>query len=127
MRLARRPLWRTRPRHVPALRYGRRYPYEGKLTCLSPSGRRVPAPRGTPVDVCYRVWRLSFKRPKGPIRYVHLLKLKVAKKGRLRVGPRFRTGRTILFRYHGPYAELAKAKLRLAVPPASRRPPWGPR
>ena len=57
MRLAKRPLWHTRPRHVPVLRYGR----------------------------------------------------------------------TVLFRYHGPRKELAKAKLRLAISPRTRKPPWGPR
>jgi hypothetical protein len=127
MRLARKPLWRTRPHHVPVLRYGRRYPYKGKLTCLNPSGKRVPAAKGTPVEVYYRVWHLSFKRPKGPVKYVRLRKIKVGKKGRLRVGLRFKTGRTILFRYHGPYSELAKSKLRLAIPPRTRKPPWGPR
>jgi len=38
-----------------------------------------------------------------------------------------RYGRTVLFRYHGPLKELAKAKLRLAIPPRTRKPPWGPR
>jgi hypothetical protein len=127
MRLARKPLWRTRPHHVPVLRYGRFYPYKGKLTCLAPSGKRVPAPRGTPVEVYYRVWHLSFKRPKGRVKYVRKATIKVHKKGRLAIKMRFKTGRTILFRYHGPYAELAKSKLRLAIPPATRKPPWGPR
>jgi hypothetical protein len=127
MRLASRPLWYTRPHHVPVLRYGRRYPYRGKLTCLTPSGKRVPAPKGTPVEVYYRVWRLSFKRPRGPVRYVRIRELAVGRKGRLRVGLGFKSGRTILFRYHGPDGELAKSKLRVAVPPRTRRPPWGPR
>jgi hypothetical protein len=89
-----------------------------------PAGASPASVSGVPTDFDTRAVPDGSHRP---IRYVHLLKLKVAKKGRLRVGPRLRTGRTILFRYHGPYAELAKAKLRLAVPPASRRPPWGPR
>jgi hypothetical protein len=127
MRLARRPLWHTRPHHVPVLRYGRRYPYKGRLTCLAPSGKRVAAPKGTRVGVYYRVWHLSFKRSRGPVRYVRLREIKVGKKGRLRVGLRFKTGRTILFRYQGPDGELAKSKLRLAIPPAARKPPWGPR
>jgi hypothetical protein len=127
MRLARKPLWRTRPHHVPVLRYGRFYPYKGRLTCLAPSGKRVSAPRGTAVGVYYRVWHLSFKRPKGRVKYVRKATIKVHKEGRLAIKMRFRTGRTILFRYHGPYAELAKSKLRLAIPPATRKPPWGPR
>ena len=127
MHLARRPLWHTRPRHVPVLRYGRRYPLKGKLTCLAPSGKRVPAAKGTRVDVYYRVWHLSFKRHHGPVKFFHLRKIKVRKKGRLKVGLGFRSGRTILFRYRGPAGEQAKAKLRLAVPPRTRKPPWGPR
>lgn len=127
MRLARKPLWHTRPRHVPVLRYGRRYPFKGKLTCRAPSGKRVPAAKGTPVAVYYRVWHHSFKRPHGPVKYVRVRKMKVGKKGRVKIKLGFRSGRTVLFRYYGPRRELAKAKLRLAVPPRSRRPPWGPR
>jgi hypothetical protein len=127
MRLARRPLWHTRPRYVPVLRYGGRYPVKGKLTCLAPSGKRIPAARGTRVDVYYRVWHLSFKRRHGPVKFFHLRKIKVRKKGRLKVGLGFRSGRTVLFRYLGPAGERAKAKLRLAVPPRTRKPPWGPR
>jgi len=127
MRLARRPLWHTRPRHVPVLRYGRRYPYKGKLTCRSVSGKRFLAPRGTPVHVYFRVWHLSFKRYHGPVRFRHVRRVKVGKKGRLKLRLGFRSGRTVLFRYHGPLKELAKAKLRLAIPPATRKPPWGPR
>jgi hypothetical protein len=126
MRLARKPLWRTRPHHVPVLRYGRRYPYKGKLTCLAPSGKRVPAARGTAVELYYRVWHLSFKRRHGPVKYIRLRRIKVGKKGHLKVRLGFRSGRTILFRYYGPYSELAKAKLRLAIPPRTRKPPWGP-
>jgi len=127
MHLARRPLWHTRPRHVPVLRYGRRYPYKGKLICLAASGKRVPAARGTRVEVYYRVWHLSFKRRHGPVKFIHLRKIRVRKKGRLKVNLGFRSGRTVLFRYYGPGGELAKAKLRLAVPPRTRKPPWGPR
>ena len=127
MHLARKPLWHTRPRHVPVLRYGRHYPYKGKLTCLGASGKRVPAATGTRVKVYYRVWNMSFKRHHGPVKFYLLRKIKVRKKGRLKVSLGFRSGRTILFRYHGPGGELAKAKLRLAVPPRTRKPPWGPR
>jgi hypothetical protein len=127
MHLARKPLWHTRPRHVPVLRYGRHYPYKGKLTCRAPSGKRVPATKGTPVQVYYRVWHHSFKRPHGPVKYYKLRRIKVRRKGRLKVSLGFRSGRTILFRYNGPRGELAKAKLRLAVPPRTRKPPWGPR
>ena len=127
MRLARRPLWHTRPRHVPVLRYGRRYPYRGKLTCRAASGKRFLAPRGTPVDVYFRVWHLSFKRYHGPVKFSHVRRVKVGKKGRLKLRLGFRSGRTVLFRYHGPRKELARAKLRLAVPPRTRKPPWGPR
>ena len=127
MRLAKRPLWHTRPRHVPVLWYGHRYPYRGKLTCRSASGKRFLAPRGTPVHVYFRVWHLSFKRYHGPVRFRHVRRVKVGKKGRLNLKLGFRAGRTVLFRYHGPLKELAKAKLRLAVPPRTRKPPWGPR
>ncbi len=127
MHLARKPLWYTRPRHVPVLRYGRHYPYKGKLTCLAASGKRVPAATGTRVKVYYRVWNMSFKRHHGPVKYYLLRKIKVRKKGLIKVSLGFRSGRTILFRYNNPGGELAKAKLRLAVPPRSRKPPWGPR
>jgi hypothetical protein len=127
MHLAKKPLWHTRPRHVPVLWYGRRYPYRGKLTCRSASGKRFLAPRGTPVEVYFRVWHLSFKRRHGPVKFRHVRRIKVGRKGRLNTRLGFKSGRTVLFRYHGPLRELAKAKLRLAIPPASRKAPWGPR
>ncbi len=125
MRLARKPLWRTRPRHVPVLRFGRRYPFRGRLTCLV-SGRRVSAPDGTAVGVFYRVWRRSFDRHRGPVRAVRRGTIKV-RRGRLGVKLGFRSGRTILFRYRAPDGETARASLRIAIPPRTRRPPWGPR
>lgn len=125
MHLARKPLWHTRPHYVPVLRYGRRYPYRGRLTCMR-SGRRVSAPRGLQVGVFYRVWHLSFKRPWGPVKKLHRATLSVGKGGRLWLKLGFRSGRTLIFRYHDPSGRLAKAKLRLAVPPRTRRPPWGP-
>ena len=127
MHLAKKPLWHTSPRHVPVLWYGHRYPYRGKLTCRSAKGKRFLAPRGTPVEVYFRVWHLSFKRYHGPVKFRHVRRIKVGKKGRLNTKLGFRSGRTVLFRYHGPRKELAKAKLRLAVPPRTRKPPWGPR
>jgi hypothetical protein len=127
MRLAAKPLWRTHPHHVPVLRSGRPYPYGGRLTCLTSSDERKPVPKGTRVGVFYRVWHRSFKRPRGPVRYQRLRKIKVRSGGRLKLRLRFRSGRTILFRYRGPEGETAKAKIRIAVPPRTRRPPWGPR
>jgi hypothetical protein len=127
MHLAKKPLWHTRPRHVPVLWYGHRYPYRGKLTCRSAKGKRFLAPRGTPVEVYFRVWHLSFKRHHGPVKFRHVRRIKVGRKGRLNTKLGFKSGRTVLFRYHGPLRELAKAKLRLAVPPRTRKPPWGPR
>jgi hypothetical protein len=111
---------------VPVLRYGRRYAYRGRLTCMF-SGRRVSAPRGLHVGVFYRVWRRSFKRPWGPVQKLHRATLRVRKHGRLWLKLGFRSGRTLIFRYRDPGGRLAKAKLRLAVPPSTRRPPWGPR
>jgi hypothetical protein len=126
MHLARKPLWYTRPHYVPVLRYGRRYAYRGRLTCMR-SGRRVSAPRGLGVGVFYRVWHLSFKRPWGPVQKLKRAMLRVGKHGRLWLKLGFRSGRTLIFRYRDPGGQLAKAKLRLAVPPRTRRPPWGPR
>jgi len=127
MRLAKRPLWHTRTRHVPVLWYGHRYPYRGKLTCRSAKGKRFLAPRGTPVTIYFRVWQLSFKRYRGPVRFRRVRTVRVGRKGRINTKLRFKSGRTVMFRYHGPRSELAKAKLRLAIPPKSRKPPWGPR
>jgi len=127
MHLAKKPLWHTRPRHVPVLWYGHRYPYRGKLTCRSAKGKRFLAPRGTPVTIYFRVWQLSFKRYHGPVKFRRVRTIRVGKKGRINTKLGFKSGRTVMFRYRGPRKELAKAKLRLAVPPRTRRPPWGPR
>jgi hypothetical protein len=115
MRLARRPLWHTRPRHVPVLRFRQRYLFKGRLTCRA-EGRRVPAPNGTPVKVFYRIWELTFKRHRGPVRKVRKGAIRVHKGGRLRVRLGFPTGRTIIFRYRRANA-LARSKLRVAVAP----------
>jgi hypothetical protein len=124
MRLAARPLWYTR-RHVAVLRFRRRYPFRGRLTCLV-SGHRLSAPEGTRVGVFYRVWRRSFDRHRGPVRRLQKATLRV-RNGRLRIKLGFRSGRTLIFRYRAQNGEVAKAKIRLAVPPRSRRRPWGPR
>jgi hypothetical protein len=120
MRLARpRPQWRTRPKRVPVLRFGGHYIYTGRLTCRV-SGHRVSAPRGTPVNVFYRVWELTFKRRRGPVRKLRKRPIRVRKGGRLRVRlGGFRSGRTLFFRYrHGE--DRARAKVRVAVAPRGR-------
>jgi len=117
MRLARpRPQWFTRPKHVPVLRFGARYVYRGRLTCRV-SGHRAAAPRGTPVDVFYRVWKRTFKRRRGPVRRLRKRPVRVRKGGRLsvRLGG-FRSGRTLFFRYR--LGKLrTRAKVRVAVAP----------
>ena len=111
-----RPRWFTHPKHVPVLRFGGRYVYKGQLTCRV-SGRRVPAPGGTPVNVFYRVWELTFKRNRGPVRKLRKLPIRVRKHGRLRVRlGGFRSGRTLIFRYRQGTA-MTRAKLRVAVAP----------
>ena len=117
MRLYRpRPRWFTHPKHVPVLRFGGRYTYKGRLTCKV-SGRRVSAPKGTPVNVFYRVWELTFKRKRGPVRKLRKRPIRVRKGGRLRVKlGGFRTGRTLYFRYRQGTA-MTKAKVRVAVAP----------
>lgn len=120
MRLARpRPQWFTRPRYVPVLRFGGHYIYKGRLTCRV-GGRRVSAPRGTPVNVFSRVWELTFKRHRGPVRKLRKRPIRVRKGGRLRVRlGGFRSGRTLFFRYrHGK--DRTRAKVRVAVAPRGR-------
>lgn len=120
MRLARpRPQWFTRPRHVPVLRYGGHYIYKGRLTCKV-GRRRVNAPKGTPVNVFSRVWELTFKRHRGPVRKLRKRPIRVRKGGRLRVRlGGFRTGRTLYFRYRRG-KERTRAKVRVAVAPRGR-------
>jgi hypothetical protein len=119
MRLAQRPLWYTRPRHVPVLGFGRRYAFKGRLTCRV-AGRRVSAPRGTPVNVFYRVWELTFKRHRGPVKKLRKRPIRVRKGGRLKVRlGGFRSGRTLIFRYRRGNA-VARSKPRVAVAPRGR-------
>jgi hypothetical protein len=122
MRLAVKPLWRTRPGKLPVLRFGVRHPYRGQLTCRV-GGRRVAAAVGTPVHVVYRIWRnTTFKRHKGPVRRVRKTPIETQRGGRLAVRLGFPTGRTIIFSYRSSNGELARVKLRIAVarpdPPA---------
>ena len=120
MGLARpRPQWFTRPKFVPVLRFGGHYIYKGRLTCRV-RGRRVSAPRGTPVNVFSRVWELTFKRHRGPVRKLRKRPIRVRKGGRLRVRlGGFRSGRTLFFRYHRD-EDHARAKVRVAVAPRGR-------
>jgi len=117
MHLARpRPQWFTRPKFVPVLRYGGHYIYRGWLTCRV-RGRRVYAPRGTPVNVFYRVWELTFKHRRGPVRKLRKRPIKVRKGGRLRVRlGGFRSGRTLFFRYRRG-RDRTHARVRVAVAP----------
>jgi hypothetical protein len=101
------------------LRFGGHYIYKGRLTCRV-SGRRVSAPRGTPVNVFSRVWELTFKRHRGPVRKLRKRPIRVRKGGRLRVRlGGFRSGRTLFFRYHRD-KDHARAKVRVAVAPRGR-------
>jgi len=125
MHLARpRPQWFTRPKFVPVLRWGGHYIYRGRLTCRV-SGRRVYAPRGTPVNVFYRVWELTFKRKRGPVRKLRKRPIRVRRGGRLRVRlGGFRSGRTLFFRYRSG-RDRAHARVRVAVAPRGLlRPRW---
>ena len=117
MHLARpRPQWFTRPKFVPVLRYGGHYVYKGRLTCRV-SGRRVSAPRGTPVNVFSRVWELTFKRHRGPVRKLRKRPIRVRKGGRLRVRlGGFRSGRALYFRYRNG-RDRTHARVRVAVAP----------
>ena len=117
MGLARpRPQWFTRPKFVPVLRFGGHYIYKGRLTCRV-SGRRVSAPRGTPVNVFFRVWELTFKRRRGPVRKLRKRPIRVRKGGRLRVRlGGFRSGRALYFRYRNG-RDRTHARVRVAVAP----------
>jgi len=123
MRLAKRPLWYTRPKHVPALRFRHRYPYTGRLTCRV-DGRRVSAPKGTPIDVFYRVWEITFKRRRGQVKKLRKRPIRVRKGGRIwvRLGG-FGSGRTLIFRYRRS-DERTRSKLRVAVAPRGHLQPW---
>lgn len=120
MGLARpRPQWFTRPKYVPVLRFRGRYIYKGRLTCRV-GKRRVSAPKGTPVNVFSRVWELTFKRHRGPVRKLRKRPIRVRNGGRLRVQlGGFRTGRTLYFRYRRGNLR-ARAKVRVAVAPRGR-------
>ena len=112
MRLLSRPLWRTRPGHLPVLRFRRLHLYRGWLSCIV-DGRRVSAPDGAEVEIFYRIWRRSFRKRRAPIT-VRKGQIRVSD-GRLRVRLGFLSGRTIIFRYESPGGGLAQAKLRIAI------------
>jgi hypothetical protein len=112
MRLAKRPLWRTRPGRLPVLRFRHRHLYRGRLTCMV-GGKRVSAPDGAKVQIYYRIWRRSFRKHRGPIT-VRKGAIRV-RGGRLRVRLGFLSGRTIVFRYRSPEGEAASVKLRIAI------------
>jgi hypothetical protein len=112
MRLAQRPLWRTRPGRLPVLRFRRLHLYRGHLSCIL-DGKRVSAPDGARVEIFYRIWRRSFRKRRGPIT-VKKGAIGV-RDGRLQVRLGFLSGRTIIFRYRSPGGGEARSKLRIAI------------
>ncbi|MFT4036284.1 MAG: hypothetical protein QM679_11990 [Patulibacter sp.] len=94
---------------VPVLRWGARYRFRGRLTCLI-NGVRRGAPRGTPVGLSYRVKRRSHA----------VTGIATAPRGRIMVILAYRSSRTLTFRYRAANAS-SQVRIPIVISQAGRR------
>ena len=91
-------------RGVPVLKAGRKYRFEGGLSCVV-NGRRHPAKRGTLVQVRNVVRGFTIFKPA----------LKVGRNGRLVANLRFNSSRVLVFRVMGASGTIVRVRIPLRV------------
>ncbi len=91
-------------RGVPSLVSGRRYRFEGRLTCIV-GNRRVDARRGTEVQVRNLVRGFTVVKPS----------IEVGRNGRLSVKLAFRSSRVVVFRVVGTGGNVARVRIQVRV------------
>ncbi len=96
-------------RGVPVLKAGRKYRFEGRLTCMY-NGRPRPAKRGTLVQVRNVVRGFTIFKPA----------LEVGRNGRLVANLRFNSSRVLVFRVMGSGGNIIRVRIPLRVVKAGR-------
>jgi hypothetical protein len=91
-------------RGVPVLRAGRKYRFEGRLTCVR-NGRRGPAERGTIVQVRHRLGGFTIAKPA----------LEVGRNGRVSARLSFRSSRVLVFRVVAATGKVTRVRIPVRV------------
>ncbi len=89
---------------VPVLRYGKRYRFKGRLTCLV-NGKRRSAPKGTRIEL------LNTARG----RTVSRVRTEVGVSGAIALRLSYRRARTLVFRYRAADGTTAQVRIKVRV------------
>jgi hypothetical protein len=90
---------------VPVLQYGKRYRFEGRLTCVI-NGKRKSAPKRTRVEILNKVGKKTVTKPA----------TKVADKGLVRISLKYPVGtRTLIFRSRNPDGQRSQVSIKIKV------------
>jgi hypothetical protein len=101
--LGQKPLRVSKSRAV--LKYGKRYRFEGRLTCVV-NGRRISAPKRTKITLLNKVGKKTVTK-KGP---------KIANKGRFKISLKYPKGsRTLIFRFTNADKTRSQVSIKIKV------------
>ena len=101
--LAQKPLRVSKSAAV--LRYGKRYRFTGRLTCVV-NGRRISAPKRTKVELLNKVGKKTVRKT-GP---------KIADKGRFKISLKYPVGsRTLTFRFRNAGGQRSQVSIKIKV------------
>jgi hypothetical protein len=88
---------------VAVLQYGKRYRFEGRLTCVV-NGRRISAPKRTKIELLNKVGKKTVTKT-GP---------KIADKGRFKVSLKYPVGsRTLIFRFRNANGQRSQVSIKI--------------
>ena len=88
---------------VAVLQYGKRYRFEGRLTCVV-NGRRISAPKRTKVQLLNKVGKKTVTKT-GP---------KIADKGRFKLTLKYPRGsRTLIFRFTNATGQRSQVSIKI--------------
>jgi hypothetical protein len=102
MELSQKPL---RISHgVPVLKYGKRYRFRGRLTCVV-NHKRVSAAKSTRIDLLNKVGKKTVTKGGTTVRH----------SGRITIILAYKSSRTLTFRYTNPDGKRSQVKIRIKV------------
>jgi hypothetical protein len=88
---------------VAVLKYGKRYRFEGRLTCVV-NGRRISAPKRTKVELLNKIGKKTYTKT-GP---------KIASKGRFKLSLKYPAGtRTLIFRFRNADGQRSQVSIKI--------------
>ncbi len=89
---------------VPVLKYGKRYRFRGRLTCVV-KNRRVSAPPSTRIDLLNTVGKRTIRKGGTTVRAA----------GKITIILAYKSSRTLIFRYTNPDGRRSQVKLKIKV------------